>query len=265
MLKRIFLREENMMIAIFLNAIIIYLMYFPQLQRQPVLEWLDNFFILLFLLEAIVKLVVYKPKGYFGNPWNSFDFVVVVASLPTLLAYFTTIPNTSILLLLRLVRLVRLIRFLRFVPHIVSIMAGLGRAVKASVFVLLALFFLNFLLAVFACHFYSAIAPEYFGNPLLSSYTMFQLFTIEGWNEIPEVLTHRMDNSLFIGFTRIYFVIVVLLGGIFGMSLANAIFVDEMTMDNNKLLENKIDDLNDQLRELKDTLQRMEQNQNPNS
>ena len=40
------------------------------------------------------------------------------------------------------------------------------------------------------------------------------------------------------------------------MSLANAIFVDEMTMDNNQDLEKKIDDLFEELRELKNILKK---------
>ena len=43
------------------------------------------------------------------------------------------------------------------------------------------------------------------------------------------------------GATRVYFIIVVLTGGIFGMSLANAVFVDEMTSDNTQLVEEKMD------------------------
>ena len=35
------------------------------------------------------------------------------------------------------------------------------------------------------------------------------------------------------------------------MSLANAVFVDEMTMDNNDALEAKIDNLHEEIRELK--------------
>ena len=57
-----------------------------------------------------------------------------------------------------------------------------------------------------------------------------------------------------IGITRFYFGIIVLLGGVFGMSLANAVFVDEMTMDNNNQLESKIDGLEAQIRELKELL-----------
>ena len=40
-------------------------------------------------------------------------------------------------------------------------------------------------------------------------------------------------------------------GGIIGMSLVNAIFVDEMTMDNNDELSSKVDRLQAQLEELK--------------
>ncbi len=49
--------------------------------------------------------------------------------------------------------------------------------------------------------------------------------------------------------------LVVLLGGVFGMSLANAVFVDEMTMDNNDALEQKIDRLQMEIQDLKALLQ----------
>ncbi|MCB0643351.1 MAG: ion transporter, partial [Phaeodactylibacter sp.] len=232
MLKRFFLSERNMMVAIGINAFLIFLIYFPQLEKYRWLVLLDHFFVLLFVLEAIVKLSVLKPKGYFEDNWNRFDLTVVLLSLPSVAEAFYPFPNTSVLLILRLFRLVRLVRFIRFVPHLGSILKGLLRALKSSVFVLIALFFLNFLLALLTCHFYRDIAPEYFGDPLLSAYSVFQLFTIEGWNEIPATIARNTDNTLLIGVSRFYFVLVVLIGGVFGMSLANAIFVDEMTMDN---------------------------------
>ena len=58
-------------------------------------------------------------------------------------------------------------------------------------------------------------------------------------------------GDIIIGFTKFFFVIIVLFGGIFGMSIANAIFVDEMTVDNNDKLEKKIDDLQQQIEEMK--------------
>lgn len=266
MLEKLFFSERNIMVAILLNAIILFALYFPACRDNPTLEAIDHIFLLFFLMEAIVKIYVLGVKGYFRNPWNRFDFIIVMASLPSVLVTFVDIPDTSLLIILRLFRLIRLIRFFRFVPHLNKIIDGLSRALQASLFVLLALIFLNILLAIFTCHFYAQIAPEYFGDPLIASYSIFQMFTIEGWNEIPALIAQRVQENgtgsnlisatFIVGITRFYFVFIVLIGGIFGMSLANAVFVDEMTMDNNQTLENKIDRLQEEIAELKQLLEK---------
>ncbi|MCB0652580.1 MAG: ion transporter [Saprospiraceae bacterium] len=243
MFKRIFLEERKVLIAIVLNTIVIFTMYFPIFKGSQILEWVDHFFILFFTMEALVKIREYGRKNYFANGWNIFDFILVVGSLPSLLMLFFPLPDTSIVMILRIFRLVRIMRFIRFVPDVQKVVTGLGRAMKASVFVFVALLILDLLLAVITCHFYGEVVPEYFENPILSAYSIFQMFTIEGWNEIPLLISERLDNEILMGMTRAYFVMVVLTGGIFGMSLANAVFVDEMTMDNNAELENKIEAL----------------------
>lgn len=254
MLKNLFLDERKVMIAILVNTVVLFLLYFPQFAGNIYLEVIDQLFILFFVTEALVKISVYKPRGYFANSWNRFDFTIIVLSLPALLVHIIPIPDTSLIILLRLFRLIRLIRFIRFIPNLTQVMAGLGRALQASVFVLLALVVINFLLALFTCHLYARIAPEYFGNPLVSAYSIFQMFTIEGWNDIPNLIASRTENTWIIGLTRVYFVIIVLVGGIFGMSLANAVFVDEMTIDNNRVLEDKIDVLQREIQELKELI-----------
>ncbi|MFT5999550.1 MAG: voltage-gated sodium channel [Neolewinella sp.] len=252
MLKRLFLSERAMLTAIIINAVVIFALYFPELRANWWLLAIDHAFILFFLAELIVKLVILKPKEYFSTAWNRFDFIIVMGSLPVFLEGFLDVPDAAgLLILLRLFRLIRLVRFLRFIPNIEQVMAGLGRAMKASVFVLGALVFLNFMLAIITCHFYADMAPQYFGNPLVSIYSIFQLFTLEGWNEIPAAIVSNTDSPMTIGMTRFYFAIVVILGGIFGMSLANAVFIDEMMMDNNKDLEDKVDALTDEIRALR--------------
>ena len=250
-----------MIIAIILNAIIICLLYFPSIHsynnQNKILVNIDHLFILIFLIEACVKLYTYKPKGYFSDNWNVFDFIIVVVSIPSLLTFipFFAAHNYAVLKVLRLFRMIRLIKLLKFVPRMTMIMAGLGRALKASVFVIIVLAFMNFIFALFTCHFFGEISPEYFGNPGIAAYSIFQLFTVEGWNEIPaSILIEYPDSFWMAGLTRFYFVIIVLMGGIFGMSLANAIFVDEMTMDNNQDLEEKIDGLYEEIQELKKIL-----------
>lgn len=252
--KKIFLSERIIMMVILLNAAVVFLMYFPAYQHSLVLEIIDHLFLLFFITEMLVKIYILKPRQFFALGWNRFDFAIVVGSLPSVLVHFLPVPNTSLLIILRLFRLIRLIRFIRFIPDLGKIMQGLGRALKASVFVLMALLVLNFLLAIFTCHFYAAVAPEYFGDPLLSAYSIFQMFTVEGWHEIAATISAKTENPLLVGITRFYFVLIVLIGGIFGMSLANAVFVDEMTMDNNRILEDKVDELKKEISELKEML-----------
>lgn len=258
MIKRFFLSERNMMIAIILNSIIIFLLYFPNIENHNGLVQIDHFFVCVFLAEAIVKLIVFKPKNYFASNWNRFDFILVILTLPSLFLSFVPLPDTSSLLLLRifrLFRLARLFRLLKFIPNLATTISGLTRALRASVFVLLILLILNFVLAVICCHFYQTTAPQYFGNPLISSYTVFQLFTIEGWNEVSDVIASKSTNELISGMGRLYFLLIVFIGGIFGVSLANAVFVDEMTMDNTKHLEKKIDDLQEDVAKLRDLIE----------
>ena len=45
------------------------------------------------------------------------------------------------------------------------------------------------------------IDPEHFGNPIASAYSVFQVFTVEGWNEIADGLVAKAEDSAF--FTRI--------------------------------------------------------------
>ncbi len=255
MLERFFLSERAMLLAVVLNAVLICAMYFPSLKGNNWLEYLDYLFILLFLAEALVKIRTYGRRRYFEGNWNRFDFTIAILSLPTLLVPFVRIPDASFIMILRLFRIARVARLLRFVPNMEHVLKGLGRALKASIFVLAAIVFLLFILAILSCHFYGDMTPDLFGNPFISIYTIFQLFTIEGWYEIPEAIAATTDSDMLTGFTRLYFGLVVLLGGVFAMSLANAVFVDEMTMDNNDELEAKIDGLQQQISELKQIIQ----------
>lgn len=255
MIKRFFLSDRNMMMAILINTIIIFCLYFPSFKQHDVLVDIDHFFVLFFLIEAIVKLIVLKPSNYFSNNWNRFDFLLVVLSVPSLLLAYISIPDTSSILIFRVFRLARLFRLMRFVPNIDMILAGLARALRASVFVLMILVLLNLFFAILACHFYQEIAPEYFGNPIISAYTVFQLFTVEGWNEVADTIANNTADEWHSGLARFFFMTVVLIGGIFGMSLANAVFVDEMTMDNNKVLEEKMTDMQKDLQQIKAMLE----------
>jgi len=94
-----------------------------------------------------------------------------------------------------------------------------------------------------------SIADNLITTLLISLYSTFKIFTVEGWFEIPEQIVENYSKSASF-FTYLYFIFVVLSGGIFGLSLVNSIFVDSMVSDNNDELEKKIDNLDSKIIEI---------------
>lgn len=261
-IEKFFLKENYVLSAIILNAIIIFILAFPSLENTTLLLYADSIFVLYFTIEAIIKIRKDGFKKYFSEGWNRFDLLIVIVSLPLLFENFLAFTNDNfhVVTIFRLFRLLRVIRFFRFVPNITHILAGLSRAFRATIFVFMILIFLNFIFAVLTTYLFAHDVPELFGNPIKSAFTIFQLFTLEGWNEVPAAFEQLAYSQGQVYLIRAYFAIIVLAGGIFGMSIANAIFVDEMTMDNNIALEGKIDQLQEQINQLQKLI--IEQNSN---
>lgn len=254
MFKRLFLNDIFLMIIISVNALIIFLQGFFSV-ISPVgqlLEMLDHVFTALFILEALVKIQSFGTKGYFKDSWNVFDFSLVLIALPSLVVLFTPMEMVSLdfILTLRILRVFKFFRVLKFIPNIENLLSGIFRAIKSSVLIIFAFLIFNFIFAILSFSFFAEIAPEHFANPLISFYTTFKVFTIEGWYEIPDLIAERTESVGLAVFARIYFVLLLFGGGIFGLSLINSIFVESMMSDNNDevlermdQLENKIDEV----------------------
>ena len=254
--------DRLVMTVIVLNAtaLVLHEMAAPETPSANLWFWIDYCCVVFFLLESLIKIQQDGWVGYWDNNWNRFDFTVVVLSLPALLGPFLDVSQFAFVLILRLGRLFRLFRVLRFIPNLDHLVNGVRRALRASIDVFLALILINLILAVMATLLFRDLDPDHFGNPISSGYSIFQVFTVEGWNEIAEGIEERArasgesDPGLLIAGTRLFFVAAVLIGGILGLSLANAVFVDEMMMDNTEILERKVDALTEELRRLRDDL-----------
>ena len=207
-----------------------------------------------FVFEAVLKIRIDGWSYYRKQPWNRFDLIVVVLSLPVLIAPFTS--DTVVFIgvpVLRLARLFRLFRLLRFIPHHDRLAAGIVRAMRASVGVFLAIAIVNFIFAMGAHVMFDRLAPDYFGNPGRACYSMFRIFTIEGWNEIPDAIAVNATYAMTV-FARIYFGVAVVVGGILGLSIGNAVFVDQMMLDNTHTVEADIATLTIEVRALRDEI-----------
>ncbi len=250
----ILISEKTVIAVILLNALAMMLQGTDETFTGGLWFRVDYACVLYFLLEAVLKIRRFGWRAYKAKSWNRFDFIILLASLPVLLTPWADLHQFGAVPILRMGRLFRLFRLLRFIPNRDHLVEGVRRALKASVGVFLALFLLNLILAMGATMLFGSLAPEHFGDAFRSFYSIFKVFTVEGWYEIPETLAERAESPTWGLLVRAYFMLAVVLGGLLGFSLANAVFVDEMMMDNNDVLERKIDALQVEIRALRDEI-----------
>lgn len=253
MLKKALLNDRFVLLIILLNALVIFIEGFQSPEKQVfILEFFDQFFTIVFLTELIIKLNFYGANKYFQSGWNVFDFILVLIAIPSLVALFlpTDLIDLNYLLAFRVLRVFKFFRFIRFVPEITKIINGAMRAAKASLVILISFFIFNFTVSLISCFLFRNLSAEFFGDPIISFYSIFKIFTIEGWYEIPDALSENIESPAIVFFVRLYFVLILFIGGIFGLSLVNSIFVDAMISDNNNDLETKIDELSRKIDQL---------------
>ncbi|WP_017191008.1 ion transporter [Vibrio harveyi] len=233
-------------------VVAVILAFFSSYSNTTLIHTLNWLVLAYFMLEAFFKIKEQSWKGYISSFGNKFDFSIVIIS-----SIFLFLPNEALgsVIYLRIFRIISLIKIIRLMPNTEHIVKGLIRAIKASkaVLILLAIQLTFFSLLGFTL--FSNVIPEYFGDPLRSMNTIFGIFTIENWGAVPEAA--KALNQPYAYYAVNAFVITVLvLGGFIALSLANAIFVDEMASDNNDSLMEEIADLKNELNEIKDLLRK---------
>ena len=256
--ERICLNEKFIFAIILLNAAVIFAE--ESEVESVVLNIIDIVCTFIFIIEMIVKHIHLGFRGYWKSGWNRLDGILVILSLPSVASLF--FPHTgidlSILMIFRLLRVLRFFRVMHFFPNFTQIIKNFKLAMKQSYAILLAFFVIIVIFGLVNCALFKEIAPDYFSTPLDSIYAVFQLFTVEGWYEIPNTIAEATSPAIG-SLVKFYFCLLLILGGIVGMSFINSIFVDAMVSDNNDDVKEKLEELErkiDQLLEEKKELQK---------
>lgn len=255
--RGIFTSERFILLVIIINSVIIFLQ--ESGISGPVVSVIDALCTAVFIIEMVVKHRALGVKGYWKSGWNRLDGVLVLLSIPSLVSYVIPVQllDLSFVLILRILRVFRFFRLIHIFPNFGTIMQHLWKALKDSVPIFIGFFILIIVFALLSCAMFGADSPQYFGTPLDAIYSTFRLCTVEGWYEIPDSLSQTLTTGQVV-WVRIYFIIILIAGGIIGLSLVNSIFVDAMVSDNNddlerevRLLNQKIDILTDEIKQLK--------------
>jgi voltage-gated sodium channel len=149
-----------------------------------VVDLLQNAVLALFVAEIVIKIGSFgsRPWQYFRSAWNVFDFVIVALCLLPIHAEYVVV--------LRLLRTLRLFTALQGLQVLVS---GLLRGIPALGYVGLLLLLHFYIYAVIGTFLFGDNDPIRFGNLHQSMLTLFQVLTLEGWNDILATQIHGSD------------------------------------------------------------------------
>jgi len=166
--------EGIILTIIVINAIILGLETSPGAMAAagPLLQALDQIILVIFVLEIATRLIA-DFKGFWRDPWRIFDFIIIGVAL---------IPATGALSVLRAFRILRVLRLISTIKAMRRVVTGLLSALPGmgSIVFLLGLIFYVF--AVISTKLYAEVFPQWFGSIGESSYTLFQIMTLESWS-----------------------------------------------------------------------------------
>jgi voltage-gated sodium channel len=144
-------------------------------QTGQLVNWLQNAVLLIFVAEIAVKIGSFgaHPWRYFQVGWNLFDFAIVAVCLMPL--------HSEYVVVLRLLRTLRLFTALQGLQVLVT---GLLKGIPSLGYVGLLLLLHFYIYAVIGTFAFGDNDPIRFRTLHVSMLTLFQVLTLEGWNDV---------------------------------------------------------------------------------
>uniref|UniRef100_A0A4W3H9V4 Voltage-dependent L-type calcium channel subunit alpha-1S-like n=1 Tax=Callorhinchus milii TaxID=7868 RepID=A0A4W3H9V4_CALMI len=158
--------EYLMFALIFLNTICLAMQHYGQSDDFSYLsDQLNVVFTGLFTLEMVLKLCAFKAKGYFGDPWNVFDFLIVIGSIVDVILSEVDVSTSESedssrisINFFRLFRVMRLVKLLSRGEGVRTLLWTFIKSFQALPYVALLIVMLFFIYAVIGMQVFGKIA-----------------------------------------------------------------------------------------------------------
>ncbi|XP_054288733.1 sodium channel protein para-like isoform X6 [Macrosteles quadrilineatus] len=198
-------KKFDMIIMLFigLNMLTMTMDHYQQTQIfTDVLDALNAIFIVIFSSECILKIFALRYY-YFKEPWNLFDFVVVILSILGLILsdliekYFV---SPTLLRVVRVAKVGRVLRLVKGAKGIRTLLFALAMSLPALFNICLLLFLVMFIFAIFGMSFFmnvkekSGLDDVYnFKTFPKSMILLFQMSTSAGWDGVLDGIINEED------------------------------------------------------------------------
>ena len=127
-----------------------------------------------------------RVKRFFKEPWNVFDFLIVVAALLPIVG--------SGAVFLRLARIFRILRLIRIIPTLPQAhVATVWSARRAFVYIMFLMGLLFYMYAVAGVFLFRENDPVHFGDVYTALLSLFRVVTLEDWTDVMYTQMHGCD------------------------------------------------------------------------
>jgi voltage-gated sodium channel len=151
--------------------------FYPDTRVGSIILDIQDAILFVFVIEIAIKIIANgsKPWRYFRNPWNVFDFIIVAICF---------LPIGRFAMVFRMARVLRALRLLTALPRLQVLVNALLKSIPSLGYVGILLLLHFYIYAVMGSFLFSQNDPVRFGNLQRSMMTLFQVLTLEGWNDV---------------------------------------------------------------------------------
>lgn len=164
------------------SGVLVGLETFPQFDNTTaagkVVNFIQTAILWCFVAEIVLKIIACgtRPWEYFQQPWNIFDFTIVaVCFLPI---------NAKYAAVFRMARLLRTLRMVTILPRLQVLVGALLKAIPSLGYIGILLGLHFYVYAVAGTFLFRDNDPQRFGTLPETTLTLFQVLTLEGWNDV---------------------------------------------------------------------------------
>jgi len=141
-------------VCVFINMVCLCIEYYGSpLWYNKMLQTINLVFVIIFMIEAIIKLIGSGISCYFSNAQNSFDFFLVFVSIIGLFEQFLPINITA----LRVIRGIRILRIFKSMHDLSELLVSLYYSLRSFFYVVMLTFLVMFVFGLLGMHLFNEI------------------------------------------------------------------------------------------------------------
>ena len=157
-------------------------------ENHALLSTLDTIILWIFVLEAAIKIISKgkRPLDYFKDPWNVFDFTIVVVCFLPIGGKFIPV--------LRLARVLRVLKLVSAIPRLQILVNAVLKSIPSIGYVFLLGILHFYIYGCMATFLFSDNDPVHFRNLQTSMLSLFRAVTLEDWTDLMYINMYGSAN-----------------------------------------------------------------------